>query len=91
MEQVDKVWRKSSYTTSGGNANCVELGQVPSAILVRDTKNREGHTMHVTPGDWLRFTGQVKAGNLSLLCVASKPPGQGRRGASLRARVTPME
>ena len=29
-------WRKSSY--SGDQGNCVEVGNAPAAVLVRDTK-----------------------------------------------------
>jgi hypothetical protein len=40
MEQLDPRWRKTSY--SGNGANCVEAGHVSGAVLIRDTKNRQG-------------------------------------------------
>jgi hypothetical protein len=33
------VWRKSSFT---GNENCVELAHLPTALLVRDSKDPSG-------------------------------------------------
>jgi len=58
---VNPGWRKSSYS-NGGEANCVEAGHIPDAILVRDTKNNgTGPVLHVTPTDWTRFTARVRA------------------------------
>jgi hypothetical protein len=55
-------WRKSSY--SGSNTgNCVELGQVPGAVLVRDTTDRGGFTMTVAPAAWRSFTSSLKTGS----------------------------
>lgn len=34
-------WRKSSYSDSSGNA-CVEVAKSGTAVLVRDTTNRDG-------------------------------------------------
>lgn len=52
-------WRKSSY--SGSNqGNCVELGQGPGSVLVRDTVDREGFTMTLTPAVWRSFTAAVE-------------------------------
>ncbi|MCL2585446.1 MAG: DUF397 domain-containing protein [Streptosporangiales bacterium] len=51
-------WRKSSY--SGSNqGNCVELGQVSSAVLVRDTADRDGVTMIIDPVAWRFFMGKI--------------------------------
>ena len=54
-------WRKSSYSSNGGT-NCVEAGNVPGAILVRDTRQRgAGPVLRVTPADWQRFTRAIRA------------------------------
>lgn len=67
MEQLNKFWRKSSYSgNNGGSGSCVELGQIPGTVLVRDTTNREGFTLPVSPAKWQQFTGCLKDGGLSL-------------------------
>ena len=58
---VNPGWRKSSYS-NGGEANCVEAGHIPDAILVRDAKNNgTGPVIRLTPADWSRFTARVRA------------------------------
>jgi len=45
-------WRKSSH--SGGNgAECVEVGESPGAVLVRDSKDPDGARLTVTAKAWL--------------------------------------
>lgn len=51
-------WRKSSY--SGGEGNCVEVADHGNRVLVRDTKNRTGAVLRLTPDTWRRFANQVK-------------------------------
>lgn len=59
MESLDHRWRKSSYSgTSGGS--CVELGQSPRGVLVRDTTDRSGPVLRFTPGAWREFIAQMK-------------------------------
>ncbi|HEX3517118.1 MAG TPA: DUF397 domain-containing protein [Trebonia sp.] len=59
MEQLDRRWRKASY--SGNGANCVEAGSIPGAVLIRDTKDRErGSVLRVSPDEWRRFTARLK-------------------------------
>ena len=61
MAELTPGWRKSSHSVSSGGANCVELGSMPGAILVRDTKDRgTGPVLRVTCGDWKRFTASIK-------------------------------
>jgi hypothetical protein len=58
---VDVInWRKSSR--SGGNGGeCVEVGQVPGIVAVRDTKDdRTGPVLGFAPGAWERFTEALK-------------------------------
>lgn len=43
----------SSYT--GGQGNCVEVGQAQGAIVVRDTKNRDAGALSVSPAAWSAF------------------------------------
>ncbi|MEU8040830.1 DUF397 domain-containing protein [Streptosporangium sp. NPDC049078] len=59
--QPQLVWRKS--TLSGGSGdNCVEVADLPDGgALIRDTKNRAGGELHITPGGWRTFLSAVKA------------------------------
>jgi hypothetical protein len=54
----EQTWRTSSYTASQGN--CVEVGDGDRAILVRDTKDRDGGTLTFTAAAWQTFTGSLK-------------------------------
>ena len=59
MEQVDARWRKSSH--SGNGANCVEAANVPGAILIRDTKDREhGPVLRLSPAAFADFTTRLR-------------------------------
>jgi hypothetical protein len=63
MEQLDPRWRKASYSANGG-ADCVETGNVPGAVLIRDTKDREhGLVLRVAPDAWRVFTAGIKGQN----------------------------
>jgi hypothetical protein len=50
-------WRVSSYT--GGQGNCVEVAESVGAVLVRDTKNRDGLVLAVSAAAWRRFIGAI--------------------------------
>jgi len=58
-DKVDPRWRKSSYSGNGGS-DCVEVSGRGDRVLVRDTKNRTGPVLAITPGAWRRFADQVK-------------------------------
>ena len=62
MESTDLNWRKASYSSNGG-AECVEVGGASRAVLVRDTQDRTGPLLRLSPNAWRRFTGQVKSGS----------------------------
>jgi hypothetical protein len=59
MEQLTPGWRKSSYSGNGG-ANCVETGNAPGTVLVRDTTSRDGGTLVITVKAWASFTASLK-------------------------------
>jgi hypothetical protein len=62
MERLNPAWRKSSYSGNGG-ANCVETGNAPGAVLVRDTKNKgTGPMISVSPHQWGLFLKAVRGG-----------------------------
>jgi hypothetical protein len=60
METIDSApWRKSSYSgTNGGD--CVEAADLDARILVRDTTDRDGAVLSVSPDAWHRFTGSLE-------------------------------
>ncbi len=58
MEAIDHRWRKSSYSGNGGE--CVEVGQSADAVHVRDTKNRDGAELRLSPSAWRRFAEQMR-------------------------------
>jgi len=56
METIDSSpWRKSSYSgTNGGD--CVEAADFAGSILVRDTTDRGGVVLIISPDAWRSFT-----------------------------------
>ena len=58
-EPVGPRWRKASYSSNGGD-NCVEAGNVPGGVLVRDTTDRDGAVLSIQADAWQRFTDGLK-------------------------------
>ncbi|QOC91654.1 DUF397 domain-containing protein [Micromonospora craniellae] len=55
------TWRKS--TRSGSTGNCVEVADnLPTAVAVRDSKDRQGPVLSFTTGQWAGFVQGVKGG-----------------------------
>ena len=48
-------WRKSSYSKDWNQALCVEVAQVPTGHLIRDSKNPEGPVLHLADSGWAEF------------------------------------
>jgi len=67
VEDVTELrWRKSSYSGNGGG-DCVEVAsRRPGAVLVRDSKDREGPWLTVDGRAWSEFLLGVKHGEFSL-------------------------
>ncbi len=59
MGDTDLNWRKASYSSNGG-ATCVEVGDAPHAVLVRDTQDRSGPVLRFSPAAWHKFADEVK-------------------------------
>jgi hypothetical protein len=60
MEHVDEGWRKSSYSGSNGGA-CLEAGNRPDTVLVRDSKLGDlSPVLAFTTDAWRTFAEQVK-------------------------------
>ena len=58
MEITDMNWRKSSYSGNGGSS-CIEVAS-DGAVMVRDTTDRTGPVLRLSPAAWRRFADQVK-------------------------------
>ncbi|RIV40811.1 DUF397 domain-containing protein [Micromonospora radicis] len=60
MDLNGATWRKSTRSGSGGG-NCVEVADnLPGVVLVRDTKDRDGGTLHFSPDNWQGFVNLAK-------------------------------
>lgn len=50
----DLTWFKSSHSGSDGDA-CVEIALTPAMVHVRDSKDRHGPRLTLSPTAWHRF------------------------------------
>jgi hypothetical protein len=55
------IWHKSSASADGGN--CVEVAEWKSSVLVRDSQNRSGAMLQVSPAQWRGFVSRIKTGS----------------------------
>ena len=63
--EVAAEWRKSTY--SGANGSCVEVASnLPSAVAVRDSKDREGPKLAFSDQAWSAFIQGIKRGEFGL-------------------------
>jgi hypothetical protein len=53
-------WRKSSRSSGSAGSNCVEVGTGAGPVLVRDTKDRDGGTLSVSPQAFRAFVAAVR-------------------------------
>jgi Domain of unknown function (DUF397) len=59
MQSLSAPWRKSSYSTNGGQ-NCVEAASDNGVVLIRDTTDRErGPVLRLTPRAFADFTARI--------------------------------
>ncbi|RZB16431.1 DUF397 domain-containing protein [Streptomyces sp. F001] len=54
MSTNELTWFKSSYSSSG-SGDCVEVAPSPTTIHIRDSKNKQGLHLTVTPDAWRDF------------------------------------
>jgi hypothetical protein len=47
-------WRKATYSGDNGGA-CIEVASTSGRVMVRDTADRDGVTLAVTPAAWRRL------------------------------------
>nr|WP_083466952.1 DUF397 domain-containing protein [Kibdelosporangium sp. MJ126-NF4]CEL19988.1 hypothetical protein [Kibdelosporangium sp. MJ126-NF4]CTQ97212.1 hypothetical protein [Kibdelosporangium sp. MJ126-NF4] len=55
MDHPRVTWRKSSYTSGGSDAACVEVGHLPRGAAVRDSKNPVAGILTFPAATWRRF------------------------------------
>lgn len=65
IDLTSAQWRKS-IRSGGGNASCVEVADLASAVAVRDSKNPTGPALAFARPSWAAFSAKVKAGELDL-------------------------
>ena len=58
MEDKMTRWRKSSYSGNGGS-DCVEAAN-SDHVYVRDSKDKNGPHLEISPEKWHSFTSRVK-------------------------------
>ena len=52
-------WRKATYSGDSGG-NCVEVASAAGRVMVRDTTDRDGVTLAVTPAAWRRLMAMTR-------------------------------
>ncbi|WFF08281.1 DUF397 domain-containing protein [Micromonospora sp. WMMD1076] len=62
MELTGAIWRKSTRS-SDNSGDCVEMADnLPGVVGVRDSKDRQGPALTVTPSSWAAFVAYAQAG-----------------------------
>ncbi|CAL9447254.1 hypothetical protein SUDANB15_02349 [Streptomyces sp. enrichment culture] len=54
MSTGELTWFKSTYSSSG-DGDCVEVAHRPGTVHVRDSKDREGARLALSPTAWAGF------------------------------------
>ena len=58
--EVALSWHKSSHS-SGGDGDCVEVATCPETVHVRDSKDKEGPHLALSPAAWADFVAYAGA------------------------------
>ncbi|GAA1524776.1 DUF397 domain-containing protein [Streptomyces albidochromogenes] len=54
MSTTELAWFKSSYSGSSGD-DCVEVAACPGTVHVRDSKDKQGPRLALSPAAWAGF------------------------------------
>ncbi|WP_210574020.1 DUF397 domain-containing protein [Streptomyces sp. GESEQ-4] len=54
MSTSDLAWFKSSYSGGSGD-DCVEIAVTPATIHIRDSKDKQGPQLTLSPTAWADF------------------------------------
>ncbi|PZF96407.1 DUF397 domain-containing protein [Micromonospora endophytica] len=52
-------WKKSTRSNAG---DCVEVATPPQAVMIRDSKDRQGPVLSFTADQWTGFVQRIKSG-----------------------------
>ncbi|GEC08044.1 DUF397 domain-containing protein [Streptomyces spinoverrucosus] len=58
MSTTELAWFKSSYSSGSGD-DCVEVATSPTTIHVRDSKNKRGPQLTLSPEAWVGFISRI--------------------------------
>ncbi|MGY1580293.1 DUF397 domain-containing protein [Streptomyces sp. MN13] len=59
MSTSELAWFKSSYS-SGGSGDCVEVALTPATVHVRDSKDKQGPRLVLSPAAWGGFLSHTR-------------------------------
>lgn len=54
MSTTNLAWFKSSYSGGSGD-DCIEVAACPATIHIRDSKDRQGPQLALSPATWADF------------------------------------
>jgi len=54
------TWRKSTHSGANGTS-CIEVGTAATGVLVRDTTNRAGAVLTISPAAWRILLAEVRS------------------------------
>jgi hypothetical protein len=58
MSTSELAWFKSSYSSASGD-DCVEVALTPATVHVRDSKDRQGPRLALSPAAWAEFVSRT--------------------------------
>jgi len=62
MDLSSASWRKSSFSSGGGNA-CVEIATLPGTVAIRDSKDPDGPVHLLRPAAFRDLITRIKRGD----------------------------
>jgi Domain of unknown function (DUF397) len=65
-DALELRWHKSSYSSSSGGGNCVEVCTAETFVAVRDSKDATGPALTFTHQAWDTFVTGIRHGEFSL-------------------------
>lgn len=60
MDSDGAVWRKSSWSSGGGDGDCVEIAILTDAVMVRDSQRPDGPILTFARTEWQAFLDVIR-------------------------------
>lgn len=60
------MWRKSSYSGTGSQSDCVELARLSHDVGIRDSKNPDAGHLTISSDAFAELLGRIRAHRLDL-------------------------